>query len=311
MKTAFRILLRDLKALVTNPIAFLVVGALLVLPGLYAWYCIIANWDPYSNTGRMPIAVVNEDVGTSSSLTGELNIGKQVTEKIYPVSNYGTAVAPFYTNLALWIGCFILASLMKMEVDRRGFERASTSQRYYGRWLLFVILSLLQSQVICGVDILLGIDCANPALFMLAGAVCSFAYMNIQCVNPVLFVLFGLFIGQVFCLIVYTLTELFGDVGKALCVILLIMQVAASGGTFPAQMLDQLLENIVVFLPFYHAMSLLQECVAGINALSALFNIAFLIGAVVIMLLIGVVVRKPFRKLNDFFEEQLERTGYM
>ena len=62
MKTTLEILKRDLRALIKNPIALLVVGALLVLPGLYAWYCIVANWDPYSNTGSVPVAVVNEDV---------------------------------------------------------------------------------------------------------------------------------------------------------------------------------------------------------------------------------------------------------
>jgi YhgE/Pip-like protein len=72
----------DVKLLLRNPIALLVVGALLVLPGLYAWYCIIANWDPYANTGNMPIAVVNEDAGANSELTGEINIGKQVIDQL-------------------------------------------------------------------------------------------------------------------------------------------------------------------------------------------------------------------------------------
>ena len=136
-------------------------------------------------------------------------------------------------------------------------------------------------------------------------------FFHIQCVNPVMFFICGLFIGQVFCLVVYTLTELFGDVGKALCVILLIMQVAASGGTFPVEMLDPLLINIVPFLPFYHAMSMLQECVAGIAWTPMLMNAAVLFLLVVIVLIIGVPLRKPFRKVNDFFEEQLEKTGYM
>jgi putative membrane protein len=82
MKMAFSILWRDVKLLLRNPIALLVVGALLVLPGLYAWYCIIANWDPYANTGNMPIAVVNEDAGANSELTGEINIGKQVIDQL-------------------------------------------------------------------------------------------------------------------------------------------------------------------------------------------------------------------------------------
>ena len=82
MRVAFDILKRDLLALAKNPVALLVVIALLVLPGLYAWYCIVANWDPYSHTGNMPIAVVNRDKGAESDLAGKVNIGEQVTEKL-------------------------------------------------------------------------------------------------------------------------------------------------------------------------------------------------------------------------------------
>ena len=69
-----------MKALLRYPVALIVVVALLILPGLYAWYCIVANWDPYSNTGNMPIAIVNEDRGATSDLTGEVNIGQQVVD---------------------------------------------------------------------------------------------------------------------------------------------------------------------------------------------------------------------------------------
>ena len=80
MKTVLGIFARDMKALLRNPVALIVVVALLILPGLYAWYCIVANWNPYSNTGNMPIAIVNEDRGTTSDLTGEVNIGQQVVD---------------------------------------------------------------------------------------------------------------------------------------------------------------------------------------------------------------------------------------
>ena len=82
MKMAFGIFARDLKALLRNPIAALVVGALLILPGLYAWYCIVANWDPYANTGNVPIAIVNNDKGAESELTGKLDIGEQLVSKL-------------------------------------------------------------------------------------------------------------------------------------------------------------------------------------------------------------------------------------
>jgi putative membrane protein len=127
----------------------------------------------------------------------------------------------------------------------------------------------------------------------------------------VLFVLECIFIGQVFCLIVYTLAELFGDIGKAVCIILLIMQVAASGGTFPVEMLDSLLMNVAPFLPFFHGMTALQGCVAGIYNGDSFIYLGFLLVYVVLMILIGIVARKPFRFVTDWFERQLEKTGYL
>ncbi len=230
----------------------------------------------------------------AASLAAPIQLERQ---PVYSVSNYGSAMAPFYTVLSLWVGALVMISTMRVHVVeerleelRRRYGRVATRHQFLGRYLTFGFIGLLQSALV------------------LLGDLCL---LHIQCVNPVLFFLFGLFIGQAFCLVVYTITELFGDVGKALCVILLIMQVAASGGTFPAQMLHTLLFNIVPFLPFYHAMSLLQECVAGIYWMGALVDIAALLVMVAGILIIALPLRRPFRKLNDFLEAQLEKTGYM
>lgn len=221
----------------------------------------------------------------------------ELREAMYPVANFGSSMAPFYTVLSLWVGALVMISTMRVHIVeerieelRRRYAKVRPRHEFFGRYGIFGFISLLQSTLVLLGDLLL---------------------FQIQCVNPVAFFLFGLFIGQVFCLIVFTLTELFGDVGKALCIILLIMQVAASGGTFPVEMLDPLLMQIVPFLPFYHAMSLLQECVAGIFLPSVVVYCVALLIAVGVMLLIGVVVRRPFRIVTNFFENQLEKTGYM
>ena len=218
-------------------------------------------------------------------------------EAMYPVRNFGSSMAPFYTVLSLWVGALVMISTMRvhvveerMEELRRRYVKVRPRHEFFGRYAIFGLVSLLQSALVLLGDLL---------------------FLQIQCVNPIAFFLLGLFVGQVFCLIVFTFTELFGDVGKALCVILLIMQVAASGGTFPIDMLDPLLLEIAPFLPFYHAMTLLQECVAGINVGMVVVSAAILVVYVSAMLLIGIVVRKPFRIVNDFIETQLEKTGYM
>ena len=222
---------------------------------------------------------------------------EQVREPLYPVSNYGSAMAPFYTVLSLWVGALVMISTMRvhvveerMEELRKRYRRVRPRHEYFGRYGIFGFISLLQS------------------LLVLLG---DLVFLHIQCENPILFVLLGVFVGQVFCLFVYTMTELFGDVGKALCVILLIMQVAASGGTFPVEMLGGILSEIAEFLPFYHGMGLLQECVAGVFLPQVVLYCGYLAIVVFALMLVGVVVRKPFRILNDWLEGQLEKTGYM
>ena len=218
-------------------------------------------------------------------------------EPLYPVANFGSAMAPFYTVLSLWVGALVLVATLQVHVDEERMDRlreryatVRAFHEYAGRYGIFAFIELLQS------------------VLVLLGDLCL---LHIQCENPVAFVLFGIFIGQVFCLFVYTLSELFGDVGKALCVILLIMQVAASGGTFPVEMLDPMLSGIVPFLPFFHGMNLLKECVAGIYWPAVTGNILFLLAMVGVVLLLGIVARKPLRKFDDWFEGQLEKTGYM
>lgn len=208
------------------------------------------------------------------------------TEKVFPVSNYGTAVAPFYTNLALWVGCFILVSLIKVEVV--GFASATARQRYFGRWMLFVLLALLQSQVICGVDILLGIDCANPALFMLSGAICSFVYMNL----------------------IFALVKTFRNIGKTLCILLLIMQVPGSSGMYPIQIMPGFFQFVHPALPFTYGIDAMREALCGLYGLAYLADLAILLLIVPVSILIGLALRPIMSNLLLLFDEEMNKTGF-
>ncbi len=211
-----------------------------------------------------------------------------VTEEIYPVSNYGTAVAPFYTCLALWIGCFILISLIKLEVDRTGFESATPTQRYFGRWLLLILLALVQSQVICGVDIALGIDCAHPVAFMASGAVCSFAFMNL----------------------LYALALTFRNIGRTLCILLLIMQVPGSSGMYPIEMMPAFFRAVHPFLPFTYGINAMREALCGMQGIAYAIDLIAVALIVPLALLIGLVIRPYMMNVLLMFDEELKKTGF-
>ena len=82
VKKALAIFKRAIKRLLCNPVALVITIGVCIIPSLYAWYNIVANWDPYGNTQNIKIAVANNDKGTTNDLVGELNAGDEVIDKL-------------------------------------------------------------------------------------------------------------------------------------------------------------------------------------------------------------------------------------
>ena len=214
-------------------------------------------------------------------------------QAVYGVANNGSAMAPFYTVLSLWVGAIILAAMMRTRIsDRRLFDLGmpSPAARYFGRFGIFSLLSFGQALLVCLGD-----------LFVL----------QIQCVHPVLFVIAGIVAGQVFMLMMYTLTAMFNEVGKAVAVILLVMQVAGSGGTFPIEMTGPFFQAVYPFLPFTHGMNAMAACVAGIYGGEFAFHVVALLAFAIPTLLVALALRGPALKLNDFVDGKLAETKFM
>ena len=215
------------------------------------------------------------------------------TKALYPVENYGSAMAPFYSTLSIWVGGIILVAMMKVTASenlKRALTPLKSHQIYLGRYLLFLVLGLIQSGLICLGDLyFLGIQCEHPFLFLLAGWVSSVVYVNI----------------------IYTFTVSFGDVGKAICVVLLVMQVAGSGGTFPIEVAPEIFQKIYPFLPFTHSMTAMRECVAGFYQYTYWAELGIMCLFLLASLFLGLVLRKPVIRLNELFIEKLEDTKLM
>ena len=82
MGNVLNILKRDFLRLLHTPPALVVVLALLLLPSMYTWYNVVAFWNPYDNTGNLRVCVVNQDMGGSTELTGEMNVGDQIVSQL-------------------------------------------------------------------------------------------------------------------------------------------------------------------------------------------------------------------------------------
>ena len=212
------------------------------------------------------------------------------TNKIYPVENYGSAMAPFYTILAIWVGGLILVALLKTKVEPSRAEGLKLYETYFGRYLTFMLLGIFQALVVSLGDLyMLKIQCLDPGKFVLAAVIASIIFTNIT----------------------YSMTVSFGDVGKAIVVVFMVIQVAGSGGTFPIQVTPKFFQMVNPLLPFTHLINAMRECVAGLYENAYWIDIRNVLVYIPLSLLVGIVLRKKVLELNEFFEEKLSQTGIM
>lgn len=213
------------------------------------------------------------------------------TKSFYRVENYGSAMAPFYTNLAIWVGGIVLIAIFKMEVDKdEKIKSFTVTQGYFGRWLLYITTGLIQALIICLGDIyLLKIQCKNPAAFIFAGLFASFVYVNL----------------------IYALSITFKHIGKALSVILVILQIPGSAGTYPIEMTPAFFQFVHPLLPFTYGINAMREAIAGIYGMHYWKNILCLAVFLPIALGIGLLLRPHLLNLNYLFDRKLAETDLM
>jgi len=182
------------------------------------------------------------------------------TNDIYPIANNGSASTPFYTALCLWVGALLLSSVATTEyhLEKKDKERFTQRETFVARMLTFLTMAIAQSLIVTlGNIFLLGVDVHNP----------------------VYSVLFALLVGLAFMMIVYVLAGLFGNVGKGIAIIILVLSISGGGGNYPIQVSGKFFQFINPLLPFTHAVNLLRESAGGIywpNAIPQLIILSLL-----------------------------------
>ena len=251
--------------------------------------------DKLSQTGdseayKAVVSLLGADASTYAQFFAEPVEISQIN--VYNAVNYGTAVTPFYTTLALWVGALILAALIKVHVNykARFVKNATNAQLYFGRFLLFFVMGQLQSAIIVFGDLyLLHVECDNPKLFFITAAITS----------------------MVFTLFIYTLVISFGDVGKAIAVVMVVIQIAGSSGTFPIELLPEFFKNVYIYFPFPYAINAMREAISGVYGWDYFTYISKLLIFMVVALVIGLLIRIPFMGLNHFMEKRMKDTEMM
>lgn len=211
------------------------------------------------------------------------------TVEIYAISNYGSAMAPFYTVLALWVGALILVALIHVKVkDGEDLEGVKPYQKFFGRYISFFVIGQVQTIITVFGDLF---------------------YVGIQCKHPIAFTLAAMMTSFVFTFLIYSLTAAFGNIGEAIAVVIMVIQVAGAGGTFPVEVLPSVYQYLYKFMPFSYCMNALRECVAGMYQHTYGRCLATLLIYVGISVIIGLLLAKPCAKLLDKLEHNKEKSG--
>lgn len=198
--------------------------------------------------------------------------------RIFPIANYGTAMTPFYTVLSIWVGCLLLISLLSVNLHEN--SPYSIREIYFGRLLTFATFSIIQTLIITIGD-----------TFLVDGSIQA----------PTYFILFGLLISVVFVTVVYTLVSVFGNVGKALAIVMLVLQIAGSGGTYPVELLPRFFQIINPFLPFTYAIEMMREAVGGIIWSTVWIDLLFLVGFWFVFIQFGFFLKKLLSEKIEHF----------
>lgn len=212
------------------------------------------------------------------------------TQEVYPIRNYGSAVAPFYTTLAIWVGALVLVALIKVRATGENLEKPKRHELFMGRYLIFFLLGQVQTLIIVLGNIFwLHCQVENPFLFWFASAITSFT----------------------FTLLIYALTLSFGDIGKAIAVVLVVIQIAGSGGTYPIEILPEFFRKVYIFFPFPYAINAMRETVGGMYGGAYEKYLAELLIFAAVALLVGLLIRIPFMGVIHFVEKRMEDTKMM
>ncbi|MBQ3773053.1 MAG: YhgE/Pip domain-containing protein, partial [Pseudobutyrivibrio sp.] len=212
-------------------------------------------------------------------------------EYVYPVENNGSMTAPFYIVLSIWVGALIMSTILKTAVkDTTGMNNLKNWQCFFGRFFVTFVIGQLQTIItVMGAFLFVGIQCEHPFYFWLACAWTSLIYS----------------------LLLYSFTYSFGNVGEALSVILMVIQVAGAGGTFPIEVLPKVFQVLYKFMPFNYSMNALRECIAGFYKDTYRNCMLTLIIYGIVAIFVGIVLYYPFKILNEKIESSKEKSGIL
>ena len=209
-------------------------------------------------------------------------------EDVYDGGVFGVGLTPFYTVLAIWVGALLLAALLTVECKE--FDdgtRLSYAEKHFGKMMIFLFISFIQTLIVTiGDKYVLGVHPANMKLLIVLALICSVT----------------------FTVIIFTLVSIFGNVGKAIAVVIMVFQIAGAGGIYPIQTNPEIFGKLAPLWPFTYAIDAFREAVAGPEWSNVIKNVRALLIFLVIYLCLF-FIKKPFHKVTEIMEDKFKEAG--
>ena len=233
--------------------------------------------------------------GTLKTVIGldPTNIGRYLTapvkfdqKTLFPINSYGSGMAAMFINLSMWIGALILVIIFRVEVDKEGFDWLSLRSAYLGRFMLSGALSIGQGLIVSVGSLLLGVKVANAPAFIAT----------------------SMLIGPCYLAIIYALAAAFSHVGRALAILLVVLQIPGASGIYPIELMPRFFRQLSPMLPFSYGIDAIRETIGGFYHGRYWHVMAILLLMSVTMFVLGYLGRRRFGYFTQLFYDDLART---
>lgn len=200
----------------------------------------------------------------------------------YSADTFGSQIAPFYIVLSMWIGGVITSVMIKPGTS------AGTKYRpielYFARLVLFILISILQTIVTLTGISLLGMNIANPALFVFS----------------------TFFVAAILMILMYSFVSAFGTVGKVFGIILLVLQISSTGGIYPAELTESFFRALNPIMPMTHAITMIRESMLGTFWPNYHGALIYLVCFGFATIVISVVIKRFYDEKAQYLEDKMK-----
>lgn len=232
--------------------------------------------------------LIHEDGVNAQKVSEFISAPTQIeTIDLYPVANYGTAMAPLFMNLTFWVGAVMLMIVLRQEVDATGIKNLTLAQRYVGRYLLLAIICTLQAIICCAGLPVIGVEVTSMPALLFAAVIAALSYLSL----------------------IYMLSVLLQHIGKGICFILVFVQIPAATGLYPIEMTPEFFQVVYPLFPFTYGIGAMREAICGFYGLHYLSYLATLAGYFVATMAIGILLRPLMSNVNRMVARQIKAAG--